>query len=406
MDRLVQCDRRSALEHLSGSPLLAEGAVTLISVEAVRDKAGPRWDRKRDDVASYVQRKLEEHLAPHDLSFQISDTEFLIAATAETPAAGRALCLKVLQDVLVHFLGAAELGDMNLRTVDSIAGDELACTRLDPARIARAPKAAAEPSPPTDVIARPRQTARLDPVVERQKNPVSFRGVTGRRLKVAFSTTPIRNLRQEAIAAIRIGVSIIDEDENVVLGAHGLSQLNDDDIAQIDRATLEFAALFLEQAVGDFGGGLIAPVSFRTAATRKGRQGMIQACAEAPSAPCLLVLEMSGVDHGTPGGRIAEVLGLVGGLCRAVFVRPPLERRTLEHLRGVGFQGVCLEVGPLITEPAPSAQRLLQLGALLQGLAPVKVALGLPSEPLAKVAQTAGFTHAGDPPASALDAAA
>ncbi|MCE3290304.1 MAG: hypothetical protein K0R83_2316, partial [Caulobacter sp.] len=65
-DRIAAADVAAVLERVAGADLAARGGITIISVDAVRDKVGERWERNRAAVWAYVQRRMGEHLQPGD----------------------------------------------------------------------------------------------------------------------------------------------------------------------------------------------------------------------------------------------------------------------------------------------------------------------------------------------------
>ena len=94
----------------------------IISVEAIRERSGDRWDRKRDDVWGYLGRKLNEYLSYQDIHQRLNETDVLVAMTTEDGVAAQAVGMKVLEDVLEFFLGAAERKDIRIRAVSRIDG--------------------------------------------------------------------------------------------------------------------------------------------------------------------------------------------------------------------------------------------------------------------------------------------
>ena len=60
ISKITAFDAGAVLERLAGSDRLERGAVFIVSVEAIRDRSGDRWARKRDDVWGYLDRKLNE----------------------------------------------------------------------------------------------------------------------------------------------------------------------------------------------------------------------------------------------------------------------------------------------------------------------------------------------------------
>ena len=136
IERITAGGAAAALERLAGTDLVERGCVTVISVDAIRKRSGDRWPRKRDAVWAYLGKKFDEHLAYQDIRHRIGETDFLVAVTSEEGVAAQALSLKILEEALLFFLGVADFADMKVRAVSAINGAELACSDIDPARVA------------------------------------------------------------------------------------------------------------------------------------------------------------------------------------------------------------------------------------------------------------------------------
>lgn len=389
------------MEHLAGSELAAQGGITVISVEAIRNKVGHRWERNRAAVWAYVQRKKSEHLQPGDIFHRIGDTDFLIAMSSEQGAAAQAIALRILEEVLVHFLGEADPNDLSIRTVTSVTSDELRCEPVDPRIVAVARRRVDAPDSPHRHGVSEQEEAR--------RNPVSFVTASGLRLKIDFGLEHLVSLRHQVTAALRVEPTVTDLSTGRAIASRFLARLSDAELAQIDQATMDYGALFLPVERDGPRTPLILPASFRTMMARKGRGMLIAAASQAPEMVRTgLLVELIDVDSGTPPGRLVEVVGLLRTLTRGVFVRSGLARDALEPLRGSRLSGVTLDAGDLATDPARLASSLLEFGRQAKGLAPAMAVQGLPSEDYFAVAEVAGMSHAAVrvKPASAARSAA
>lgn len=385
VSRIEAADAAAVLERLSGTDLMARGSVIVISVAAIRDRAGARWARKRDDVWDYLARKLDEHLAHHDIRHRIGETDFLIAMTSEEGVAVQAVGLKILEEVLVFFLGSAERSDLSIRAVTRIVGSELTCADLDLARIA---------------TARERQTAdryraEVNPREERRRNPVSFVAADGQRIRVDFALEQIVSLRHDVTAAVRVEPTVSLVATGAVVPWRRLAQLGDEDVAQVDQATLEFAALFMPKDVRTQP-PLILPVSFRTMGARKGRNALIGLeGVEIEQIRSGVMVELADVDRGTPAGRLAEVASLLGQLCRGVLARVQPGRRALVPLQDARLAGLTLDPSQYELDDQQLRVLLQAMGAQMRGHAPSLIVQGLTDQRHFPLAAAGGFTHAG-----------
>ncbi len=388
VQRLEAANARAVMERVVETGLIERGAVAVISVDAIRERSGDRWAKRSADVSAYVARKCIEHLSIHDLHHRLSDTDFLVATTSENGAATQAAALRILEEVLTHFLGAAETPDVRIKMVtDFSETGEIACAPVDPRKIARAPIVRDEAgSPYRDAI---------DPVEEAKRNPFRFVTVSGKALQIDFAVEPVASLRHHVTAALRITPTVTQMATRTVIPARAFGRLEADDLASIDRATIAFGSLFLGGVRAPSHPALILPVSFHTMATRKGRAFLAEAAGDRPEAMRSSVMaEFVDVDRGTPGARLVEVGGLVSSLCRGVLVRLRPAKDLLAPVRGYRPHGLTIAADDVGEDAAHIAAWLMTLGAEGKGAAPALMAFGLPNDGFFEPARVAGLTHA------------
>lgn len=384
IDRIAAADSRTILDRLAGTDLIARGSVVIISVETIQARAGPRWPRKRDDVWEYVDRKCDEHLSFHDIRHRITETEFLIAMTAEEGVAAQAICLKILEEVLIFFLGAAEKVDLKLRAVTKINGDAITSAEIDLARIA-----AARERPSRQPYER-----ELDPEEAKRRNPVSFVTASGETVRIDFAVEHIVNLRHGVTAALYIRPTVTSILSGAAIRTHAFPRLKDQDIAFIDRATLNYGALLVPKDVRA-DPPIIVPASFRTMGARKGRAMLIGVEGVAPERVREGVfIELIDIDDGTPTGRLLEVVGLVGQLSRGVIARLHPSRDVLAPVRGARMHGFTLDLAELPLDSRRLGGLIRAVALQIRAKAPSLIAQGLPDRVWLKAAHAAGFTHA------------
>ncbi len=389
-DRLNAADIAAVLDRFGGQDLLARGAVNILSLAAIRERAGERWPRRRPDVWAYTERKLAEHLTFQDLSQRVGETDYLIAMTSEDGMAAQAITLKVLEEVLLHFLGAAEQGDLRVRAVTGLSGGEVSCAPLDPRAIQKASKAA-----PAPVAAATEPAPDIDPAEEKRRNPHMFATGSGLTLRIDFAVEPVISLRHGVPAALRIEPTVTETTSGRVIPTRAFAKLFDADLATIDLATLHYAGLYLPRVDAPAARPLIVPVSFRTMAANKGRQALAAAAGEAQGRMKRgLLIELVDVDRGTPRGRLIEVCGLLRTMCRGVFARAQASRDDMALFREARLAGVTLDAAEFAGDDARLAAAMLDLGRQAKGQTPLIAVQGLSSQVMFAVAETAGLTHA------------
>ena len=380
--RIEAVDAQVVLDRLAGSDLIARGSVVIISLEAIRQRSGDRWARRRDDVREYVTRKLDEHLATHDMRQPVSETDFLIAMTSEDGLAAQAVCLKVLEEVLVFFLGAAEMADLKIRAVTGISGSEITCAEVDVGHLAAVRRRAVL----SDRAADPQAALRT---------PISFIAASGQQLRVDFTVEHVLSVRHRVMAALRVEPTVSLVGGGGVIPASKFSRLSDDDIAHIDRAMFEFGAAYIPKDARSQT-PLILPLSFRTLGARKGRAGLVAAVGQmAEDVKQGLLLEIMDVDRGTPTGRLLEVVGLAAPLCRGILARVQPARDAIEPVRGARLSGLTLDVRDYGLSNRQLSALLKMMADQMRGRSPALILQGLSDGGQLGLARDAGFTHAG-----------
>lgn len=376
-------ESKAVLDLLAKDQRIARGSAFVINVDIIRDWAGDRWRSERADVWDYVNARIEEHLDESDLRHRVTETDFLIAMTTEDGVAAQAVGLQILQETVAFFLGEADAEKLKILALTRIEGRELVCVELDPVKI-RAVMERTDSDAPNDA-----------PDPETELNPTLFMASNGDRLRIDYSTELVLSLRHGVTAALRIvpKVRMIATDQ--VIPTHMFNKLSDEDIDVIDRTTLAYAALFLPTDAR-VESPVIVPVSFRTMGSRKGRNYL--ATLENTTAERIrqgMLIELVDIDRGTPTGRLGEVVGLLSRMGRGVLARLQPSRDALAPIKGARMTGLTLDLSDYNVQ-TPQADALLKTMAMqMRGKAGVLIAQGLGHADQVKIADAAGFTHAG-----------
>jgi hypothetical protein len=383
--KITAVEARAVLDRLTGSDRIEKGAVFVISVEAIRERSGDRWPKKRDDVWTYLHRKLNEHLSYQDIHHRISETDVLVAMTTEDGVAAQSVGMKVLEEVLQFFLGVVEPLDIRIKAVNGIDGDELVCTDIDPRIIVEA----------REIQAAQAYRATVPEDAQAERTPVSFVASNGQRLRIDYALEHVVSLRNSVTAVLRVEPKVVFAATGEVIPPRRFLKLSDADLLVIDRATLAFGALFVprDAAVQP---PLILPVSFRTMAGGKGRQLL----ASIPGVSAAHVrqgamVEFTDIDRGTPSGRLLEVVGLVGGLTRGVLARLAASHEALKPVQAARFNGLTVDFSDLGRVPDTRLAAVMrEMSHQMRGKAPALIAQGLADFRHFAPADEAGFTHA------------
>ena len=331
--RLTSGDARQALDQLKGSPVVREGRVCLIGLDAIRLRMGPRWPGRRETVYAYAQQTLRRELGVHAFALRISEIDFLVAQPTVDRLAGQAHCLNCLRDILDHFLGEAVLGDLIVHEVMGIGDGEIDALKLDVGRPPPQTSSAPAPSAP--------KTDRWAP----------FAAQDGRTLRASGALEPVFQLRTFGRIGYRLTRRVLVSPNDRALSLEEQRQLSSAEIEKVDFATLARGLNRLEHETDtERQPSLILPVSYVTLANQRGRNtlgDLLRAAQEAVQRG--LICEVCDIEGVPPSALVAAIsrirpfsLFVVGRLAA-----PP--NGSLESLKDVGLNGFSIErpQGPL-----------------------------------------------------------
>lgn len=256
------------LEPLYGSSALADGQVNIISLDAIVDAFGERWQSRREGVYEHIEKVIERHLGLNGYVTRISETDFLIAQPDFGPFGAQAACLRVLREVLSHFLGAVRPGALSVCRVTKLEGSELTATPIDP-------RAAMDGEAREVAAARAAAAAQADPTLLSPDRWSPFTAGNGKRVRVSCKLEPVFELKGNTRIGYRLTRRVVVEDTDKELSTDEVRNLTRGDLLKIDMATISrgVARLKSEQPEGQEL-SLIVPVSYVSLSTIDGRKVM------------------------------------------------------------------------------------------------------------------------------------
>ena len=396
MQRLTSAALQEMLEKIA--PSIAAGSVNVVSVEAIREESGDRWDRKREQVAAFVERTFARLSQPGDLLVSLNDAEFLTVQPSVSRFTGLGVSAKTLKETLAFFLGAAARDDLRLFQVTSFEGGALGVEPVDSTLAMQAgddfeqvqveslpsvSRAGGDGAVPV--------SEELDWTVTRRWRLTSPPNLT---LELSITPEPTWNVGARVVASYLLKPSmwltVGDEPTRPVecrdLPAHLA--------AEVAINGLEYAAKLL----GDHGVqvALHAPLPLNSITYSTSRFRLLHVLRDL-TAPVrrFLILEVTEVAGGFPQGRLTEIVSMVSPYCRAVLARAPSEATDIRAWRGCGLNGVTLDCASLDPTDRKAQPRLAQFARRAAEGSLACVGYGLPSRSLMMAAWASGFTHLG-----------
>jgi hypothetical protein len=344
--RLISADARQALDQIQSSPLLAQGKVCLLGLDAIRERMGPRWVGRREMVYEHVQATLRKQLGPHGFFLRISETDFLVAQPEVSRLAGQAYCLNCLREVLTYFLGEALNADIVVHQVASIGDGQIGARKLDALEIEEIDAAApAEPLPAPAPAPKPQA-----PVASlfSQDRWTPFVARDGRQLRASCQLEPVFQLKTYGRIGYRMTRKVLLAPSDTPLSLAEQRKLTGADIERIDFATLARGLNRLQQeSEGDRQPSLILPVSFATLSSQRGR-AMLADFFRAAQANVQrgLICEVSDIE-GVPPSALLAATSLIRPFCLFIIGRIyATPQGPLNDLKDAGLHGLSIECPP------------------------------------------------------------
>ena len=376
--RLTSADASAVFERLADNGAIARGGVSIIGLDGVRERLGERWARKQHVVWDHLESAAQRHLGESDLCFRLSETDYAVAVSDSEPVAAQALCLRILGEVLEHFLGECRTEDLVIRSVSEIRDGEIACAPLDPVEIRRQAREG---------------EAGVTSIRDRRsfhEQPFILSSMGGRDMSLKHDFEPIVSLTSQRTIATSLEPSVVDVASGRRIPGYAFRRLSDPDVWAIDRATLEFAALAAEQKLA--APPFVLPLSYQTLSSSRGRARLVD-LVSGPLKP-RIVAAIRNLDPGTPAGGLAELVGMLRRMDVTVFVRVEPMRDALAPVADSRPNGVVLDVEPYAGQTARIADLLGSFAERARRLASVVAVRGLTAPELMAAAHAAGFTHA------------
>ncbi len=377
----------SLLQAIASGDAIARGCVNVIGFEALRRSIGARWESRREQVWDHIAKTLEGRLSISDTVARIGEVEFLVFVAVESGPVAQTVCLRALQEILIHYLGAFEIADLTVKTVTAIHGSALSCVTLDPKAVLQATDAGA-----------PTRKAPLDEAAAKGVASAMAFMTNIRGYDLHFQVEDIVSLRHDALAGGRIRRLVVPDGAGAPLSRQQLVSLDTASLAAIDMQTLAFAQTLLHGRSSFAYPSLAMPSALQTFGHSTARAAYLQMLRGlTPEDRRRLTVELINLDEGTPSSRIAEAVSNLRGLCRGVSAFTDPTRRAMSVLKNNQLMCIVVSAAQLAPSGASLETPIARFAEASRGIAPITALYGelLPSEIAA--AREAGITYAIDP---------
>lgn len=336
VERLLDADSATALSRFADSPLLADGKISLIGLDAIVDRLGARWPMRRDQVYDHVERSVERHLGGVGYSLRVSERDYLIVQPNASRFAAQAYCLSFLRELLKFFLGEARECDLRVCEVTRLTQRGLEGAFVDPVAV----EAGAASEAPATVAA-----GEVAATFAKEATWSPFVTTDGRAVRVSCALEPVIELKNYARIGYRLARRVLLVSTEEELPEAERQRLSRADIERIDMATIARGlGRLAAEGEGAVQPSLILPVSFITLSSLKSRALLASAFKEAQTHVRRgVICEIVDIE-GVPPSVLLAAISMIRPFCLFVVgrVRDPSDA-ALRDLKGANLQGLSFE---------------------------------------------------------------
>ncbi|HXA40260.1 MAG TPA: hypothetical protein VNW53_14770 [Phenylobacterium sp.] len=340
--RLVSSDAEAQIERFCDPQLLASGKVNIVSLEAVQQRFGDRWQSRKDQVFDFAERVLERGLDSRGVFVRVSDMDYFIVHPDLSRLAGQAACLRYLREILTHFLGDARQTAGGILQVTKISHGRAQAEQVDALAAEQMLASGADEEGVTRLGALPEDSDVTTRLVNRW---TPFVAVDGRQMRVSATLEPVYELKGFTRIGFRMLRRVIVIATGEELSAQQVGALSAADVLRADLATITRGIARLRaEAGGERQLSLIVPLSFTSLSSQKGRSELVEPLKEASGLVRLgVVCEILDIE-GVPPGALLSAASLVRPFSLLVVGRMASGAvATMDRLKGAGLQALSFE---------------------------------------------------------------
>lgn len=392
MERFTSTALRDVLEKVG--PAISAGCVNIISVEAIRERTGERWPRKRDQVVTFVERAFSRLCQAGDIMVSLNDSEFVTVQPSVSRTAALGLSTNILSEALAFFLGAAAREDLHIFQVTSFVNGELSVQPVDAGTLLAGEDSGAWSEPAEG------GSESLAPISEdlvwSKTHRTRLSSPPDIELDVAITPEPTWNVGARVVASFLLRPSIWLTEGELPERPAECGELSPTLAGEVAASGLAFAA----ELIGEAGiqVALHAPLSLNALTYSASRYRLLHTLRELePQVRRFLILEITDLSEGLPQSRLTELVAMLSPFCRAVLARAPSEMADVRAWRGCGLSGVTLDCRRLEATDRDAQHRLATFVRRAAEASTACVGYGLPTSSLMLAAWASGFTHLGGP---------
>ena len=344
MQRIIRPD----LKFVVSPALLERGCVIVIGLEAIRDEAGPRWEKMRHSIYLNLEGLLRQKLGATDYFSQLDELSFLVSIPAASSDEAQTLCVRVAHDLHRNLLGHCDLAQLRISRATRLDGDNLECEATQGATLAKIASQAGlkvagnalsfDHRTSAPALPMPPPVHRFIPLWDCQHEAITtYRCVTVTESSLFETIQPQTSLKSELtdlIARLRFGTETLARD--LALGRKYLLSL---------------------------------PISYDLLGSPVSRMEVASLCRNLPSAMRpYLQFEIGEMPYGVPQSRLSELVGSLRPFCRGVTAYLPAHIPSYAAYQGAGLSAIGLSLSAGIAANTDMGSEVFKLASAAQRL--------------------------------------
>ena len=365
------------LEAIAKIGACADGRVCLLDFGAVQIKLGDRWEARKQDVCDIIGRIVQRSAGRTAISTVIKDCQFVVCFAESEKGNAAALSYRIMEEVLSHFLGTVDPRNVKVGYVTSVDSGQVMSHGLTS-------KEALASGSSTTIPLKPRPKISAEPILIED---------AGGRVPVRYGLESIVAVRLSRAIGYRLSATLFDEHSLRPLTLRERTVLPTVSLLALDLRTL-LEARTSGLISGDYPCTML-PLSVQSFSYSRSRTAIFDMLNRVEAVHrSRLLIELVGIEEGTPPSALAEAAALLKPFCRTVVFQAPVGRAGLANVRAARPSAISFAATDLGGQATKLASGLLALGEGCKGAAPILFPTGIASQALLAVCAVAGFTHA------------
>jgi len=321
----------------------------LISLDAIRQEAGTRWQNLRNAAYAWLEALLRLRLAPTDFFLPVDEVSYLVSMPKSTEEDARVSCLRILFELHSSLIGPCSMSQLRIADACNVGGDVLELTPIAGRQLA----GLAERAQIINLLVVKGDEA-ADAVLHAPPQiPLPEREDAGHEF------VPVWDVFKEVIWAYRCE-PVVPSSDTTIEPPHVP--------AERVLATLRRSASALEEHfVRDERFLVIVPIPYATLAAPVSRMELVSACRQLScNLRPYLVFKIAQMPVGVPHSRLVDLVGSFRSFCRSVVAQTRADMLEQSLYEGAGLASLGFSLARMKTEiPRREMQRLSALGRRL-----------------------------------------